>query len=43
MEETGWERRIDSAGRVAARLLEKDCVPVDLTLVLVIENVATED
>jgi hypothetical protein len=31
MEETGWERRMESGGRVAARALEKDCVPVHLT------------
>lgn len=32
IEETGWERRMESGGRVAARALEKDCVPVHLTL-----------
>ena len=27
MEETGWESKMDPVGRVAARLLENDCVP----------------
>src|SRR5450755_1591007 len=34
MEEMGWERRMESGGRVAARLLEKDCVPRRTRLVL---------
>jgi hypothetical protein len=43
MEETGWESRMASRGRAAARLLEKDCVPADLTLEDWIDYIATEE